>query len=213
MCPETKRKQQFMAINYAFYKTSGITAKEESKTIARIKTHHRRNLRDLAQEIKEATTATEGDILLVVESLVSKMASAMLQGCNVEIDGLGTFSLSLGGDVRENKNGDPYLHNPHVRGVNFRPNRDFLKRFASANFTSRNLPAHISRPATDEEVREKVVAALREHTVLSFDKIRDILQMTTTTARRRLRPLIDDGTILSIGTRAKAFYRLGEGQE
>ena len=197
-----------MAINYEFYETSGIAASEK-KLIVRAKRHERKRIDDLAKIIADSTTATRGDILLVLSALVEEMATMLLQGNTVELDGLGTFSVKLGGEVRFDKNGKPFLHEGSVKGINFRSSKDFLQRFSAARFTSRFTEARRSESISDEEVRSRTVELLTSCDVVSFSTLQAHLGLTYATARRRLKPLIADGTIRKVGTRAKYYFTLG----
>ncbi|MBP3227450.1 MAG: HU family DNA-binding protein [Bacteroidaceae bacterium] len=196
-----------MSIHYALYETSGIAAGEKKLTPRPITTG-RRTTDALARRIESATTATRGDIRLVLAALTDYMADALLDGESVQLDGLGTFSVSVGGEVRNDKNGRPMLHDACVRGVLFRPCRELMHRLSHASFTSRHTSAHRSALLDDTQVRRIVIETLTGRERVSFDELRATLGLTVSTARRRLAALVADGTILAVGTRAMSFYRL-----
>ena len=196
-----------MAIHYGLYETSGIAASEK-KIVARPKIKGRLTTEDLARQIEGATSATRGDVLLALSALTDYMADGLLNGLNVTLDGLGTFSVSMEGEVRPDKNGKPVLHDASVRKVHFRPCRELMRKMGKASFTSQNTEAHHSASLTDEEVRQRTTETLTGREAVGFDELRKVLGMTVSTARRRLKVLVDDGTIRRVGTRAKALFAL-----
>ena len=54
-------------------------------------------LREMAQRIEEASSLTVGDVMAAADALASRVRASLAQGDSVQIDGIGTFSLSARG--------------------------------------------------------------------------------------------------------------------
>ncbi|MGL5731962.1 MAG: HU family DNA-binding protein, partial [Bacteroidales bacterium] len=54
-------------------------------------------LEDLAERISKSSTASEGDILLVLKELSTQLRMALVQGYSVKVPGLGHFRVTLNG--------------------------------------------------------------------------------------------------------------------
>lgn len=81
----------------------------------------------LVKRVVYRSSATRGDIALVIDSLVDELECALLDGNSIKIDRLGSFDLSVVIPVverREELRGDLC----RVGKIYFRPSRDLLRR-------------------------------------------------------------------------------------
>lgn len=84
-------------------------------------------LEDLAERIAAASTASEGDTLLVLKELSSQLRMALVQGYAVKLPGLGNFRVTLNGigsDTAE-EFGPHLIRGPKVR---FLPEVDLVDK-------------------------------------------------------------------------------------
>ena len=87
----------------------------------------------LCHEIAAGCTLTVADLRAAIEAISSSVASCLMNGYNVNIDGLGTFSLSAESKVVE---GEDELRSPSVKvkNVNFRSAVSLKKAVKNSSF-------------------------------------------------------------------------------
>lgn len=170
-----------------------------------------RHTDELAAEIEGRCTLTRTDVMAVLSALSNVLGEELLAGNRVQLDGIGTFGISVDGEVKRDKNGRPLLHEAHVRDVLFKPSVDLKSRMGAAQFTTQHVVARQSRAdISDDEVRAALTALSEKASFFTLADFAATLGLTISTARRRLKALLASGTIENIGSRAKGFYRLCE---
>ena len=84
-----------------------------------------------------------------------------------------------------------------------------MDSLSHARFTTRHTrTAHSRADVTDEEVFAAVEALSAAAPFFTIGQFAARLGLTDSTARRRLKPLLLNGTVENVGSRAKALYRL-----
>ena len=88
-----------MSVQYKLVRTPNPHAKEGDTTQqplhARVVTCGTVSTSDLAKRVTEASSFTSADIIGCLQALKDQMVNYLQMGYNVELEGLGTFSLSL----------------------------------------------------------------------------------------------------------------------
>lgn len=196
-----------MSIHYGFYETEGLkNAKNELmvRTLTRNLVHSDK----LARLIEGRCTLTTADVKAVLDALADIMGEQLLESNRVVLDGIGKFSVSIGGEVKRDKNGRPILLHGRVKRINFRPAPELMGRMSRATFTTRySVARHSRKGVTDEEVVE---AARMLTARQSFFTVRDFgaeLGLTSSTAYRRLQPLLKAGTVKRSYVGVRGLYR------
>ncbi len=196
-----------MAINYDFYKATGLFA-EEGKWHVRAVANGTAETDEIMERIEDGTTLSVSDLKGAIDALVSQIADALEDGRNVHIDGLGHFSVSIDGDVAMDENGSLRLKHAAVRTVNFRPEVSLMRRLGGASFTSKH---HFGRQSAD--IDEATLPATLEALCVETGQFtsrafRKTLRLTQPTASRLLQRLCADSVIENIGARNFGLYRL-----
>ncbi len=200
-----------MAIHYDFYKTTGAFGTED-KWYPRLVENGRVDTDEMMQRIEHSTTMTVADLKGALDAFISQIGASLAEGKSVHIDGLGHFSLSIGGEVVQGENGRMRLKSPSVRSVNFRPESSFMQRLDSATFTSKE---HLGRQSAtvDETTLPEVLASLSaEKGYFTTRDFQSALRLTVATANRNLRRLCAEGVIKNVGSRRFALYKLCGGE-
>ena len=195
-----------MSIHYQFYKRSGVMA--DGKVYVRPVAGRTIGMKQIARNIEQGTTGSVPDVKFAVSALTEQLVSELMAGNRVVIDGIGSFGVSLGGEIRADKNGKPRLVDGHVRDVTFRAASSLLRRLEGAELTSQNTPNFSSAPVDDEELLTAIGELSADGSLCMVKTLCQRLHLNPTTARKRLKVLEDAGRIENYGTRALGLYRL-----
>ena len=149
----------------------------------------------------------KGELLVALDMIERVMLHELEQGNAVSLPGIGTFRLSLKGEI-EVKNGNYHGKNVHVDGLMFRPDRNLLKKIQG--FEVNQVPlGHELQP------EESIVEARLNHLFASKETIthKDIaiaFEQTLTHYRivRLLSRLVEEGRLVREGKGAQTRYRL-----
>ncbi len=201
-----------MAIHYDFYKTTGAFAAEE-KWFPRLVDNGTTETEEIMERIEESTSLTISDLKGAIDALVSQIAQHLEDGKNVHIDGLGHFSLSIGGEVARNEEGELRLKHAAIRSVNFRPEPSLLRRMSNASFTSKQHRGRQSSAIDEAQLPSTLAALCVETGHFTSRAFAKALKLTQSTANRRLNRLCAEGILEDIGSRRLALYRLRKKEE
>jgi predicted histone-like DNA-binding protein len=100
----------------------GMT-KGENVVYPKIQTYTTHDFETVLEHMKTYANVSTGTMRAVLEALAMTMTSWMPLGHNIKVDGLGTFSLSLGYEGKELK--EKYNH-IYIKGINFKPDPELL---------------------------------------------------------------------------------------
>jgi len=154
----------------------------------------------IMQHLKNFGSLHETQVNAVLGNLPRAIVTQLLQNHNVHINGLGTFSLSLGfrsqGD--ENNPVKPHFSNPaaitgnnvEIKGITFKPAKEFLALLFEEghhyeNATGRGRVGH-SDQLTEQQVREFITEYLSEKPHLTRRSLQRCLHLTEHTATKWL---------------------------
>lgn len=194
-----------MAIDYDFYSSKNLR-NAQGELYVRPIVNQVKTTEDLADQIEHMTTASRSDIRLVLDALSRELAWELLQGNSVRIDGLGTFSITMQGDIDRDSIGRLLLRNAAVRSVRFRPGQELMRELSRAEFTSAYHRGRHSTEVTEEEVRAAVVQLTEGGDVFSSRQFRHSLGLTASTARKHLLRLQEEGVVRNVGGRNCAVW-------
>ncbi len=194
-----------MAITYKFMKVNGALGGKQI-VCARATSHHTCGSDRLFRELEKATTLTSADLKAALQALSETVVAHLLDGDNVRLDGLGTFSVSVDGDVQTDENGKYYLKQPRVSAIRFHPAPAAQQAMKEANFVAASrLPVGDAVPSI-EDAREAAKALLAEKSVFTASDFRKALHLSSTTAYNLLKRLVDEGILRNTGTARRYLY-------
>lgn len=194
-----------MAIHYDFYSAENLK-NVTGELIARPIVQQTCSLDRLMKRIEEYTAATEGDVALVISALKHEIVHELLQGNNVCIDGLGTFSIAMKGDIERNSLNRLVLKNAAVKSVRFIPSTELMGKLSGASFARAQHRGHHSSKVSDDEVRNAAMELTEGGKVFTSKEFRSHLGLAATSARKHLLKLQEEGIIYNKGGRRYALF-------
>ena len=162
------------------------------------------------------TTYGEGEVKGMLSQLADYMAWVMAQGRSVKLEGIGTFSPSLGlrrGKEREAADGTGTRRNAasiEVRRVHFRPDKQLVRevdRQCSLERDSHGGRRHVS-PYTPEQRLDLARRYLQSHATMSVAQYAALTGLSRTVAGRELRRWYRDTPGSGIGAMGFGSHRL-----
>lgn len=162
------------------------------------------DLESLAQKLRQSYRSIgASEVVGIVNGVVQAMAKALAEGYTVSIDGLGSFSLSLGmheysANTRpEEQQGEPNASRIYVRGVNVRVLPDLVKDInllCCGRFRRETGGAvAIRQPRGTREQRiEQALALIREQGYMRLADYARLMQISHSTASRELKSFCQD---------------------
>lgn len=196
-----------MSINFRFFRSSGRAANGGSHYVRPV-VNNVLTLNDLAARVESETSFSVSDVKGLVEAFQKYIAVELSLGHSVRIDGLGTFSSALSGKVERSKEGRLRLRRPRVRTVNFRPAVALMRRFGETTFRAESgAPLAYANPQRDELLEQLRNLGTQQTCFLASD-VMHATGMSRDRTYARLRQFVDEGTLLNVGTRRRAVYRL-----
>ncbi|MBP3773849.1 MAG: HU family DNA-binding protein [Bacteroidaceae bacterium] len=200
-----------MAIDYDFYEASNLKA-AKCDVYARPVGGQTVTTEQLARFIEKGTTATRGDIRLVLSALADEIVFQLREGNRVQVDDLGTFSIAMEGQAGRDRNGRLLLKGARIRSVRFRPCRQLMQKMGSVQFTRSNHLGHHSARVSQEEVLAAVDRMTQGGGTFTVARFRSELGLSGGMAYKWLRQLAEDGVVSNVGARNCAVYVRKEGQ-
>ena len=149
----------------------------------------------MAEDIGYSSSLTPSDVQAVFVSLKQQFINALSVGKTVSIDGIGTFSLSIG-------TGHPMYDGEKVKakdiclkGITFRPTKSLIEGLEGIHFSPKQ---DISAPLNGEEA----VAALRDYMaddshgqMITIARLATLLHCCYSTAKQRIHAFCDSGIL------------------
>lgn len=194
-----------MSVKYAMYLNPKSTAKEEKQPLhPRVIVQRTVRTPELAKIIGDTTTMSTADTKDVLEALACWISFYLENGCNVQLDGLGTFSLSLQ---------SPPVMNPkkidatsiRLKNINFRCSNELKKRLR--DMTIEREPDAGSRDLICQEERKKrIVDYLSTYQSLTRTQCMHLNGCSKEIALQDLNSLIAEDKIMRLGNGKAILY-------
>ena len=200
-----------MPIKYDFKKLPRTTGNEEeavrlypqavkSKTVS---------FSELAEEIEQATSYTVGDLKGMMKTIARMAAKHLNASEHVELEGLGTLSLSIACE-RDAEGHLPVItsadqvkpHQLHVSRVNFDAKPEFMKALKGPFVRAKDpFPANQEQDVpTPDERRALLLSHLDERGYISTTTYMQLTRLTRHKASAELNALVQEGLLARSGT-------------
>lgn len=177
-----------------------MNGKGEKKCYYQLRSYSNLNMEQFTEKIcYPGSGLNRGDVARVLCRMVDTMKEWLSLGHTITIDELGTFSLSIG--VDDDQEVEDFEGNGKrvtgkrisVRGVNFRPNRDFVRDLNRRTELHRGGVSPVNRsPYTQEERLQLALRYLEEKSLMRVREYQSITHLPHTTAAQELKAFAQD---------------------
>ena len=192
-----------MSVPYKLVKSSG-NVPANAKMRAVLDEYETVGLERMGERIETATAMTVADLVGALIALKHELAEQLKLGNRVHLPGLGYFSLAVRGELYEDpKTKKMRLRYPHVRTVNFRPEKGLMQALEDTRFE--NVTYRYEQHATPTAA--EIDATLERW----FDEAE--LHLSRPAAYRLARRLEAEGRLENVGTRYRKMYRIVKAQK
>ena len=162
--------------------------------------------KELAEYINFACSVTESDIAAVLQALGKCVCDELLDGNRVELDHLGTFSLSL--TCGRKKLEDRVTKNDiRVKNILFTPCTEMKQAMRGADIVSGG--PNPNKRLTDEVILRRLAKYFEEHEFMQRREFESVCECSRYTATKKLKELVKAGKLRAMGAKNVRFYVKG----
>ena len=160
----------------------------------------------LAKDINRACSITEADVAAVLQALGQRIGDALLDGNRVELDHLGTFSLSL---TCGNKKLEDHVtkNDIRVKNILFAPCAEMKQAMRGAEIVSGG--PNPNKQLSDEVIERRLAKYFDEHEYMQRRDFESVCECSRYTATKKLKELVIAGKLRAMGTKNMRFYVRG----
>ena len=159
-----------------------------------------------SDEFRLPSMLTKGELLSALDVLTRVMVHEMKMGNAVKLPGLGTFRLSLKGEI-EVKQGNYHGKDVHVDGLLFEPDRKLLDEVCDIEVDQ--VPVGNMFRTEDTEVEQRLAALFAEQETITNQDVFYAFELKLT--RRRITTLLSrlvrEGKLIREGRGSQTRYR------
>mgnify|MGYP003290348270 CR=1 FL=1 len=195
-------------IAYQLYERNDLTGKSTKKNptmgvsvvSSRVVT-----TKEMADDINHASSATQSDVAAVLQAVGQRIAEALLDGNRIEIDHVGTFSLTL---TCGNKRKEDYITSKDisVSRISFTPCAELWHAMRGATIVSGGPTGN--KHLTDATIEKRLEEYFATHNSLSRSTFERICECSRHTALTKLKELVKAGKLIAIGPKNQRQYIL-----
>ena len=159
--------------------------------------------KDLAEYINFACSITESDVVAVLQALGKCVCDELLDGNRVELEHLGTFSLSLtcGNKKLEDR---VTKRDIHVKNILFTPCAEMKEAMRTAEIVSGG--PNPNKQLSDEVIERRLAKYFEEHEYMQRRDFEACCECSRYTATKKLKELVKSGKLRALGAKNSRFY-------
>ena len=163
-------------------------------------------VKDMAENINDAMSLTDTDVIASWRALEGEIVDALMQGNRVSLGNLGTLSLEVGTATR--KSADEKLRNTEIvaKGITFRPSKNLAKQISGLAFEWDGV---VKQPLADEALAEALENYFTQHEYITVRNYAMLCRCSLSTARRHIADMLADGRLAKSGISAGLYKRNG----
>ena len=175
-------------IKYDVYKTPSPREEEPDHFHARAVSKGVITYDQLKNDLEYASSATPGDVSLIMDGIVSQIKRHLGEGESVQLGDLGTFSVGISGP-KTTKSKAINATNLEVTDVYFRPRKKLIRDINRvAKFESTHLKHH-SIEYSGIEIEALLTDFFKDHAYITRREFESLCGLTRPTAMRRIKEL------------------------
>ena len=198
-----------MSVKFDIYKSPCADESSEMKTYhARVVSGATVSLDELAHEACHNSSVTEGDVRSVMIELTTLLSRHLAKGENVHLDGLGYFQLTLNSPADCN----PKTRAEHisVKSVSFRPDKSLKEQLGNITLERSDRKIH-SCTMDEADIDRQLAIHFQTQPFITRAQFQRMMNVTTITATRKIKELLEKGKLKNLGTRYHPVYVAGDG--
>jgi len=197
-----------MEVKFGIYDTPQPKNRKGGKlTHARLHSKGTKQIDEITSFINEVSSLSPSDIKGVLEALFQYFSFNLRDGYNVELEGLGHFSVSLDSRLIKEENGKRKMR-VRIDGVNFRCSPR-LKKAISQTSLKKEKRQTPTLPALEIR-KDRMIAYIEKHGAINASEYRWINSCSHYRATLDLKQFIEEGVILRSGRSTHKVYLLPE---
>lgn len=194
-----------MPVKYDLYQTPSPTGKNKKiKLHARVKTTETIGMKKLAKNIQSRCTLTEADIKGVLSAMKDSIIDVLKEGERVHIEGLGFFQMTLQCPQVSSAQ-EIRAESISFKSIAFRPEKELKGEFVDTHFVRAEVKNH-SQDCSDTSIQMQLTEYFKEHDYITRSEFAKLCQLTTTTACRRIKILVQNGELQREGIYRSPIY-------
>ena len=158
---------------------------------------------ELAKDINHACSATEADVLSVLQAVGQRIGDALLDGNRVEIDHIGTFSLAL---TCKNKRKEDHITSKdiEVSRIVFSPCAELQRTLRGAVIVSGGPTGN--KQLTDAVIEKRLTEFFATHRSIQRSEFEHVCECSRYAALAKLKALVKAGKLEVIGKQNTRAY-------
>ena len=158
---------------------------------------------DLAKDINRACSATEADVLAVLQAVGQRIGEALLDGNRVEIDHIGTFSLAL---TCKNKRKEDHITSKdiEVSRIVFSPCVELQHTMRGAVIVSGGPTGN--KQLTDAVIEKRLTEFFATHQSIQRSEFEHVCECSRYAALAKIKELVKAGKLAVIGKQNTRAY-------
>ena len=193
-------------IAYQLYERNDLTGKSTKKNPTMgvsIVSSRVVTTKEMADDINHASSVTQSDVAAVLQAVGQRIAEALLDGNRIEIDHVGTFSLTL---TCGNKRKEDYITSKDisVSRISFSPCAELWKQMRRAQIVSGGPTGN--KQLTDATIEKRLEEYFTTNDSLSRSTFERICECSRHTALTKLKELVKAGRLIAIGPKNQRQY-------
>ena len=195
-------------IAYQLYERNDLTGKSTAKNptmgvsvvSSRVVT-----TREMADDINHASSITQADVVAVLQAVGQRIADALLDGNRIEIDHVGTFSLTL---TCGNKRKEDHItaKDISVSRIAFTPCAELQRVMTHATIVSGGPTGN--KHLTDAVIEKRLAEYFETYGSISRSTFERLCECSRHTALTKLKELVKAGKLIAIGPKNQRQYIL-----
>jgi len=175
-------------IQYEVYNTPSSNKEELGRFQCTDNKQRSHYLQPIKERFEYASSATPGDVSLIMDGIVSQIKRHLGEGESVQLGDLGTFSVGISGP-NTTKRKAINATNLEVTDVYFRPRKKLIRDINRvAKFESTRLKHH-SIEYSDIEIEALLTDFFKDHAYITRREFESLCGLTRPTAMRRIKEL------------------------
>lgn len=164
----------------------------------------------LAEIVSKQGAMSEGSVIATLSDLAEVMAELLSEGKIINIPSIGSFKLSIGTDAEIHPDSKRRMHSVTVRGVNFQPGKDLMQAIGKPKFQWKAATGVAIAP-TVSQLATQLDDYFKTHDSITRVEFQRLFSLKRTTAYIRLKELMDNGLLQTVGTGREVKYVRSKG--